>query len=280
MGLITIDESKCNKDGICVRECPAGLLSQEDETSVPKATDSAENMCIHCGHCVAVCPTGALSLVDIDVNDCLPIKKELSVNEEQIEQFYRSRRSVRNFKDKEAPRETIVKLIELARYAPTAHNDQAVEWIVISGKDEVKKYTELAIDYMRQSLKDDPEGGKKKHYDLFVGVWDMGFDAICRNAPNIIITHAVKKAAFSKYYPADCATALGYMELAAPILGLCTCWNGMFLTAINEWKPLRDALSIPEQNGCYGALMAGYPAVKYYRMPTRKKPKIMWKKKG
>jgi nitroreductase/NAD-dependent dihydropyrimidine dehydrogenase PreA subunit len=277
MSLIIVDENKCNRDGICVRECPIVLLAQEDEKSIPKATDNAEKMCLHCGHCVAVCPSGALSLSDIQVDDCLPIKKELIIDVEKAEQFFRSRRSIRNFKDNVASKETIEKLIDLARYAPTAHNDQAVEWVVISGKDEVKKHTELVIDYMRQSIKDDPEMGKKKHYDLLVGAWDMGFDAISRNAPHLIITHASKTAVFSKYYPVDCATALGYMELAAPSLGLGTCWNGMFLTALNEWEPLQNALSIPKLNGCYGVLMAGYPGVKYYRMPTRKEPKIMWK---
>lgn len=62
----------------------------------------------------------------------------------------------------------------------------------------------------------------------------MGFDAICLNAPHLIIAHANKTAAFSKYYPVDCATAIAYMELAAPSLGLGTCWNGLFLTAVNE----------------------------------------------
>lgn len=277
MSLIIVDEGKCNRDGLCVKECPVALLAQEDKKSIPRAAEGAEKMCIHCGHCVAVCPSGALSLADIAVDDCLPIKKELTIHADQVEQFFRSRRSIRNFKDQEAPKETIAKLIDLARYAPTAHNDQAVEWIVISGKEEVKKYTELAIDYMRQLLQDDPELGKKKHFDLLVGAWDMGFDAISRSAPHLIIAHATKAAAFSKYYPVDCATALGYMELAAPSLGLGTCWNGMFLTAVNQWTPLQDALSIPKSNGCYGALMAGIPAVKYYRMPTRKEPRVVWK---
>lgn len=277
MSLIKIDEDKCNKDGICVRECPIALLAQKDDKSIPQATDNAENMCMHCGHCVAVCPTGALSLSNILVDDCLPIKKELALNVEQVEQFLRSRRSIRQFKDKEASKETIAKLIDLARYAPTAHNDQAVEWIVICGKDEIKKYTELVVDYFRQVLKEDPEEGKEKHFDLIVGAWDMGIDIIGRNASHLIIAHASKTATFSRFYPMDCATAIGYAELAAPILGLGTCWNGMFLIAINEWKPLCDALSIPEQNGCYGVLMAGYPAVKYYRMPARREPKIMWK---
>jgi nitroreductase/NAD-dependent dihydropyrimidine dehydrogenase PreA subunit len=277
MSLITIDENKCNKDGICVKECPLALLAQEDEKSIPKVADNAETMCIHCGHCVAVCPTGALSLIDIDANECLPIKKELMLNSEQVEQFLRSRRSIRNFKEKEVPKETIAKLIDLARYAPTAHNDQAVEWIVICGKDEIKKYTELVVEYFRQVLNEDPKDSRKNHYDLIVGAWDMGIDIIGRNASQLIFTHASKKEVFSSFYATDCATALGYMELAAPSLGLGTCWNGMYLTAINESKALRDALCIPEQNGCYGALMAGYPAVKYYRMPTRKEPKIIWK---
>ena len=118
MSLITVDESKCNRDGICVRECPIVLLTQEDEKSIPEAADNADKMCLHCGHCVAVCPSGALSLSDIDVDDCLPIKKELKINIETVEQFFRSRRSIRNFKDNVASKETIEKLIQSGHIRP------------------------------------------------------------------------------------------------------------------------------------------------------------------
>ena len=69
MGLLIIDEEKCRKDGICVRECPMVIIKQKDENSFPEMAPGGEDICNACGHCVAVCPHGALS------HDWVPIEK-------------------------------------------------------------------------------------------------------------------------------------------------------------------------------------------------------------
>ena len=51
--LITIDEAKCKKDGVCAAECPLSIIEQKDPGSFPRQTDDAEELCIGCGHCVA-----------------------------------------------------------------------------------------------------------------------------------------------------------------------------------------------------------------------------------
>lgn len=131
MPLITVDETKCKRDGICVSECPFALLSQKDPGAVPEAGPHAGMLCMRCGHCVAVCPHGALSLTGMDEADYPPARKDLLLTPDQAEHFLRSRRSIRQYKDKSAPRELLQKLVELARYAPTAHNDEEVRWLVI-----------------------------------------------------------------------------------------------------------------------------------------------------
>jgi nitroreductase/NAD-dependent dihydropyrimidine dehydrogenase PreA subunit len=277
MSLITIDEAKCKRDGLCVNECPLLLLAQSAPKTVPFANPATEALCIDCGHCVAVCPHGALSHKDMAVDDCPPIKKELMVNPEQIEQFLRSRRSVRAFKAEEVDREVIEKLIDLAHYAPTAHNDQEVEWLVISGIDHVKTVAGLAVDSMRDTIDRQPESPLSKNLTMVVGAWDMGFDAVARNAPHLVVAHAeYGRTSYSDYHPIDCATAIAYLELAAPGYGVGTCWNGMFQSNISRWEPLKKALGIPEQNRCYAAIMLGYPTVKYYRTPLRKPPRVIW----
>ncbi len=277
MALISIDENKCKKDGICVNECPMVIISQPDPKSVPVAASNAEKMCLTCGHCVAVCPHGALSLKDMGVDECPPIRKEFAVNREQVEQLLRSRRSVRHFKDKAAPEELIEKLVDMAHYAPTAHNEQEVCWTVINGKDEVKKIAGIVIDGMRAMIKNDPETAKKMSLNLLVGAWDFGMDVVCRDAHHLILVYTEDaNSPFAESHVTDCATALAYMELAAPSLGLGTFWNGMFLAAIKMWEPLRTALGFSGKVRCHGVLTAGYPKFKYYRMPSRTKANIRW----
>ncbi len=278
MNLINVDESKCTRDGLCVKACPTAILKLKDKAAVPSAVADAEALCIRCGHCVAVCPVGALSHRDMDVGDCPSIIKERISGEDQVEQLLRTRRSIRSYKQKEAPREILARLIDLAHYAPTAHNYQEVEWLVISGQARVKSFAQHTIDYFRKVLQEDPETAKQRHYDMILYAWDVGFDAICRSAPHLIFAHVDCEASpLGKYNVIDCATALSYMELAAPSLGLGTCWNGMMLTAIEEWPPLQKALALPRGSRCFGVLMVGYPQFKYRRMPSRRTPRVIWR---
>lgn len=276
MSIIVVDENKCKKDSICVMECPVAGISQDGPDAFPKDGPNLAETCIRCGHCVAVCPHGALSHMDMSADDCPPIRKEFVTNTEQTEQFLRSRRSVRVFKDKSAPREVLEKLVDLAHYAPTAHNDQEVKWMIIEDKAEVKKLAEMVIDWMRSVMESDPTLARKLFFNMIVAAWDIGFDAVCRSAPHLVLAYAEDGTPFSSYYPMDCATALGYMELAAPSLGMGTCWNGMFMAAVSAWKPLREAINLPKNHRLNGVLMLGYPRFKYHRMPLRKEAPIQW----
>ncbi len=277
MAVITIDENKCKKDGICVRECPMMIIVQSDKDAVPIEAGHGEQMCIKCGHCVAVCPHGAISHKEISVEDCPPIMEQLMVSEDQVAQFMRSRRSVRCYKEKAAPKEVIEKLIDMAHYAPTGHNDQEVRWMVVNGKQEVKKLTDMAVDGMRSLVKAQPDIANSLGLSMIVAAYDAGMDVICRDAPHLIFTYTkIDNPVMSDFHSTDCASALAYVELAAPTLGLGTCWNGLFMAAIRMWKPLRTALGFGGNIRCHGVLMAGYPKFKYYRMPMRHKADIKW----
>ena len=51
-------EEGCIKCGMCVRNCPADAIKQEDKNTVPYIFQSD---CIVCGKCEAVCPTKVIS---------------------------------------------------------------------------------------------------------------------------------------------------------------------------------------------------------------------------
>ena len=146
MPLFSIDQQKCLRDGLCVAECPAKIIEIIGKDGFPSPVAGAEEFCIDCGHCVAICPKGALTLQTMSPQDCLPVQKELLLTSEQCEHFLRSRRAIRNYKEKRAPREFLQQLIETARYAPTAHNSQPVHWLVIEDPKEVKRLGGLVAD--------------------------------------------------------------------------------------------------------------------------------------
>jgi nitroreductase len=75
----------------------------------------------------------------------------------------------------------------------------------------------------------------------------------------------------------DLTLALSYLELAAPAMGIGTCWAGLLQGALLAHPPLKAALGIPEGHLHHYPMMLGYPKAKYFRLPERKLPKITWK---
>ena len=274
MPLITVDSKKCQRDGICLAECPAGLLEMKGEEAFPTPIEKAEEFCLHCGHCVTVCPRGALSLSDMNPENCPPVKKELCLGPDHCEQFLRSRRSIRNYKEKSVPKDSLTRLIEIARYAPSGHNLQPVQWLVIEKTEVVHRLAGLVADWMRFLIKEKPELAEPMHLDRVVAAWDQGIDRICRGAPHLIVAHALKNLQPAQ---AACTIALTYLDLAAPAFGLGTCWAGYFNAAANLYPPLIEALGLPQDHQPFGSMMIGFPKFSYQRLPLRKAPPITWR---
>jgi nitroreductase/ferredoxin len=274
MSLFTIDEAKCKRDGICVAECPVRIIAMKDADSTPVPTPDAAERCIRCGHCVAVCPHGAFTHALLRTEDFRPIDKALALSPEQTEQFLRSRRSVRTYQGKPVEREKLQKLIELARYAPTGGNSQLVSWLAVNSRAEVKKLTGMVIDLMKELVKAKDAFAVNYRLDRAVADWKTGIDTISRGAPALVIAHAPKAYGLGVV---DCTSALAYLDLAAPTVGLGTCWAGFFMLALPQWQPLREALAIPADHVAHGVMMVGYPKYQYHRLVPRNAPQIDWR---
>jgi nitroreductase/NAD-dependent dihydropyrimidine dehydrogenase PreA subunit len=272
--LFYVDPEKCNRDGICVEACGRRLIEMEKPDSVPTLITGVEELCINCGHCVAVCPSGALALHTMRPEDCPQIKKELLIDLEQAEQFLRSRRSIRNYKDKPVERDKLNKLIQASGYAPSAKNARPVHFLVIENKTKVRRISGLVVDWIRMAIKEDPALAKTSHFDRLVALWDEGKDPICRNAPHLIIAHAAKNGQMAQV---DCILALAYSELIAPSLGLGATWAGYVMIATTFYPPLIEAMNLPEGHQCFGVMMVGYPKLKFVRMPLRNPPAVAWR---
>ncbi len=272
MPLFTVDADKCNRDNICAAECPVKII-RVNQGGVPTPVDGAQQVCIECGHCVAVCPTGALVHEKLRPEDCAPVKKEWLLTPEQAEHFLRYRRSIRTYKEKQVSRDILERLIHIARYAPSGHNTQPVRWQVIYDKDEVRRLSGYVAEWMRHMLDTAGEMAKSMHFDLVVGAWDLGVDVISRDAPHLILANGPAANPASQ---TACIIAMTYLDLAAPSLGLGTCWNGFFNAAALSWKPLQEALGLKPGEKNFAAMMVGYPGFRYHRMPERNAPKIKW----
>jgi nitroreductase/NAD-dependent dihydropyrimidine dehydrogenase PreA subunit len=269
MSLITVDENKCKKDGICIEECPACIILKDEGSGLPVLSKENEDTCIRCGHCVAVCPHGALEHDCSPLADSPEIRKEIVLTLEQTDQLLRSRRSIRVFKSDPVEKEKIVRLIEMARYAPTGHNAEALEWIVFQNKEKVDKIKDTVADWMKEHV------AKKSRFAEIMGMeqrltrLEQGQDIVLRGAPMFIAARGGKGVLTAQQ---DVDIALSYLELAAMPLGLGTCWCGIIAAAAMMHQPMKEELNLGD--GYFYPMMVGYPKFRYTRQPKRKEPNI------
>ncbi len=268
MSFLTIDKDTCNKCGICAASCP-GIISFRKNEYPDLWPGITDEMCDRCGHCVAICPTGSLMHKDIPLNQCLSIDKNLAVSLQQCIQHVKSRRSIREFRDKLVPGELIKQIIETARYAPTASNRQEVQWLIINERSLVRRLSGIGADWLRWASKITP-GMEMTAEGLLKGM-EHGYDGFLLDAPALVIAFAEKD---NLWAATDCVLATGYFDLIAHSAGLGCCWGGFFLRSASTFGPMIEALALPEGCAPYGCLMVGYPKYGYKRIPLRKEANI------
>ncbi len=273
MSLLKVDQAKCNRDGICIQTCPLGIIEFKDKDAFPTLVQGGEALCVQCGHCVAVCPHQAMDHAVIQLELCPPIDHNLVISDRQAEQFLRMRRSIRVYKNKTVERDLLSRLIHIARYAPSGHNTQPVEWLVLNDRAQIRQLSEAVIDWMRQLVRENSPLVDMLHLDRVIQSWESGVERIFRDAPHLIVTHAHQE---SRTAQSSSTIALTYLELMAPALGLGACWAGYFMAAASFWPPTLKMLQLPGKHSVFGAMMVGYPKFSYHRLPERKPPKITW----
>lgn len=269
---IKVNYDKCNADGICADVCPRKLIVVDDENSKPRPIPEAAELCINCGHCLASCPTSAISLNEIAPEDCPPINKGLWPDYNQLDHLFKSRRSIRVYKNKPVDRKIIDMLLETCRFAPSGSNAQPVNWIIATGSRRLKDLSQLVIDWMNHAVETKQPVAERLHLDIVVKSWNRGEDRIFRGAPMVIMTHALETGSLPQE---SCVIAMTYLDLAAASMGLGTCWVGYLMLAATQYVPLKKALGIPRDHRVYGAMVLGYPKYTYHRIPPRNQPKVV-----
>jgi nitroreductase/ferredoxin len=259
---IQIDPARCDRDGLCIKECPVGIIAFGPE-GLPAGAEDAATRCIMCGHCIAVCPKAALTLAGLAPEALPALHKKFTVTPEAAEQLLRSRRSVRRYRQKPVDRALLLQLIDTARYAPSGMNAQPVRWLVVEGAEKMRKLAGLTAKALR----------RLPYFLAFLEAWDRGEDVILRGAPNLVLAHAEAQG-FD--HTVDGAIALTYFELAAHAHGVGTCWAGLLMLAAKDSPELCAALGIPEDHRVLGALMAGYPKHGFQRLPPRREATVRW----
>jgi len=269
----TVDISECISCGACVETCPARILELNEKKN-PKVIDGREEQCINCGHCACVCPKGALSLESMPIESLKELPAGWRLTPEEIEAYFKGRRSIRVYKEDPVEKPTIEKLIDIARYAPSGINKQSVHWAVIYDAKKVQELAGLTIEWMRGLVAEKAPMAESLNFEGIVKSWEAGKDGICRRAPHAAIVYGLKEDMLA---PASCTIAMAHFELIALSFGLGACWAGYLQMALNASQAARKAAGLAAKTACHGAMLFGYPKYEYNCIPARNGPKLNWR---
>lgn len=278
MAKIRVDEEKCISCGDCVLACSSGLLVAKRE----KIQVVDEEHCNLCGHCLALCPVEAITIQEMDRREFPELPEDLKLPPETLATFLRSRRSCRVFAKKEVPRQVLEKLIDIARYAPTGTNSQNFQFIAIQDGKLIQTLASRTATFfgnlhkMLSAPGVDLPPWLQTHMRGIRLNWEYyqaGKDRIFRNAPALIIIHALAENSSSAQ---NCHLAMAHIMLQAQAMGLGTCIVGYFLTAAERDPSIVKELEIPKENKIFTCCTVGYPVLKFRKLVQRKPPAVRW----
>ena len=271
MTTILVDQDLCTRCGICSNVCVMGVIEPADENTLPKVREAMAGYCIGCGHCEAYCPSQALILNEPSEEKSHRPSGTGIIPADDMEMYLKKRRSVRHFTKEPVPREKILTLLDIARYAASGGNGQPVEWIVVHDPEKVKKIALLTIGWMKTLVNTDhPMSG---YVPVLLGAWESGKDVICRGAPHLLVATIPEGNPMAQ---TDAIIALTHFDIAAPAFGVGTCWAGFVAMAAWSYEPLHKELEIPPGRKCAYVMMFGHPQYKSYGIPRRKPLQVAW----
>ncbi len=144
------------------------------------------------------------------------------------------RRSIRAFQNRDVPPEIVDRLIEAARWAPSAGNIQPWEFIIVRNQETKRRLAEAAL-------------GQSFIEEAPVAI------VVCADEERSARGYGMRGRTL--YCIQDTAAAIQNIHLAAYAMGLGTCWVGAF-----REDEARKVLNIPEGVRPVAIIPVGYPA--------------------
>lgn len=308
------DKNSCTHCKMCVQTCPTSCLQWNEADKVPYATalDDLELACLGCNNCESICPSqsirargeyrvlegryktpedqfGAMTLPSpvegkTDQEDESVIPAQLN----EVEKVIYNRRSTRVFKNKSVPKELINRILEAARFAPSAGNGQPWKFIVVTDQDLSNAIDKQCAGVLKMLLwlYRGKQFWRKFSVSLMsllmVNKWDQRpFAAMEKikhidkrpvtfNAP--VVIHVLKDKRGISHPDVDVSIAAQNLVLTAHSLGLGTCYIGFIASTIKYAPKIKKMLGFDYPYELVTSICVGYPKVKQQARPVPRRP--------
>jgi len=289
MAQITIDETACIRCGKCVDVC---AISHVFELTAASSAAVRPEACWNCGQCVAGCPTDAIDHDAFPLENCPIIERASLPSKDSLIAGFRMRRSQRAFQDMPVDREVIREFVSLGQWAPTASNNQSVDWLAfddparidelsLSTVNEMTRFVRLARNPLIRLVLPLIIGRSASRQlrnasglvDRLQSVRNQGEDPIFYRAPVVLIGHCPSGNRFGRD---DAVYAAYNMMLTAETFGLGTCQIGFFQIMAEKSGRILRRIGLPKGRSPQIAIAVGYPRHSFRRGLPRRSPNLTW----
>lgn len=167
---------------------------------------------------------------------------EVKYTEEQMYLFniLKNRRTVRKFRPTIVPKEHILKILDTARFAPTAGNQQPWKFLVIQNRERLDELGREALLWYLERYKEKKKPSQEELTEAKKTLKEMLKNVL--SAPVYVAVLIDSTAKYPNYIVYDGTLAAGYLMIAARALGYGT---GFFTTFFPE-KKMKTFFKIPE----------------------------------
>ena len=260
-----VDESKCLKCSLCVRDCAFKALKRTDDGRPAMAVPAR---CMRCQHCLAICPAGAIS---VDGKDPAEAKATASLelpSAAAVENYILSRRSMRHFKKENVDRAVLERILKTLGNVPTGCNARGLTFTCYPDMESMDAFRAGFI----KAIEEHNTPGKLIPRSIAVPAIRMrkgGEDMFFRGASGLLIISSDETNSDVVTAPQDLAAACTYFEMLAQANSIATCWCGFLNIVQKEIPELLEKTSGIRRTTPFNAMLFGIPAVKYARTVLR-----------
>ncbi len=258
--LFEVDRAACVKCGACVRDCAFRALKMDG--GAPRM--AFPERCMKCQHCLAVCPAGAVVFDGKSPRDSVKLANLPLPGLDAVENWMRTRRSVRRFAAADVERGTLMRILAALGNSPTGCNARSLTFTCMPSRKAMDRFRRdfiSAIERHRDGAKLLPRWLAVPAIRLRKGEDDMFF----RGASGMLVVSSDESAPGVTTPREDVTIACAHFEMLANAAGIATCWCG-FLKLVQQEVPelLEETLGLGRSAPFY-AMLFGLPAVRYAR---------------
>lgn len=182
-----------------------------------------------------------------------------SMEQEYLFTVFKDRRSVRQYTSTPVPREHIIKMLDIARSAPTAGNQQPWKFLVIQDREKIDALKELQIAEALRNTdnKDRGDSLRNRLNAIYSGYL---------SAPLFFVVLTDNGSKYPAYNIMDGTLAAGYLIIAARSMG----YGTVFITDSFSKDIIREVFNIPTNLRQICFIPVGIPET--WPEPPDKKP--------